>query len=250
MHDFDRANISAYGRSDQMNEFETDNEYELDFNPASIRITAASGGFSEAQEMELAAELLSVSSEAELEQFLDGLFKKVVSAGKNAIRNAQRFANSRTGQGLISLAKGAIKTILPIATKAGGVALAANGMGPAGPIVADTMAAVASNALGMELEGLSPEDQEFEVAKQLVRFIGDAAQKAAAIASVTDPAGAARTAMIEAAKIHAPGLLRPVNGRPNAPTARDGGNRPAAVNRQGTWHYENGRIVLNGLLPN
>lgn len=248
MHDFDRANISAYGRSDQMNEFETDNEYELDFNPASTKL--ASGViFSEAQEMELAAELLGTSSEAELEQFLDGLFKKAVSFGRNAIKNTQKFINSRTGQGLISLAKGAIKTALPIVAKAGGAALTPYA-GPAGPIAADVSASLASSALGLELEGLSPEDQEFEVAKQLVRFIGDAAQKAAAIASDSDPAGAAKAAMIEAAKIHAPGLLRPVNTRPSAPVARNGGQRPPAVNRQGTWHYENGRIVLNGLLPN
>lgn len=249
MHDFDRANISAYGRSDQMTEFEENNEYELDFSPASTRAAAPSSGFSEALEMEMATELLGISSEAELEQFLGGLFKKVVSAGKNAIKNAQRFVNSPTGQGLIALGKRAIQTALPIAAKAAGPALAPY-MGPAGPIAADVSASLASSALGMELEGLSPEDQEFEVAKQLVRFLGDAAQKAAAIASDADPAGAARTAMIEAAKIHAPGLLRPVNGRPNAPAARNGGNRPAAVNRQGTWHYENGRIVLNGLLPN
>lgn len=238
MHDLDRTNISAYGRSDSMNQPEMTDEYELTFELQSRPFPLESSHMSEAQELELASELLNISNEMEFENW----FKGITSFIKKSGRSMSKFANSETGKFL----RDGARKLIPLAGAAIGTAVG----GPVGTVVGGSAAAMGSQMLGLELEGLSPEDQEFEVAKQLVRFIGDAAQKAAAIASDTDPAGAARTAMIEAAKIHAPGLLRPVNGRPNASTARNGGNRPPAVNRQGTWHYENGRIVLNGLLPN
>src|SRR6266508_2088562 len=54
--------------------------------------------FSEMQELALASELLEVSSEAELEQFLGGLFNKVAGA-------ASQFARSDTGRALGGILK-------------------------------------------------------------------------------------------------------------------------------------------------
>ena len=82
--------------------------------------------------------------------------------------------------------------------------------------------------LGLELEGLSPEDQEFEVARRVVRLAGDAAVKAAA-APPSAPAGkVVNKAIAAAAKKHAPGLAGP-GGR-----------------RSGRWIRRGRRIIVLG----
>jgi hypothetical protein len=57
------------------------------------------------------------------------------------------------------------------------------------------------------LEGLSPEDSEFEVSKQFVRFAGTTVKNALEAAPHTDPAYVARSAAVKAAQMHAPGLM-------------------------------------------
>ena len=92
--------------------------------------------------------------------------------------------------------------------------------------------------MGLELEGLSPEDQEFEVAKRVVRLAADATKKAVIAQTKMSPENAAKEAVIAAAKKHAPGLLRP------APTmaipSLPGGKR------SGRWMRRGSKIVLMG----
>src|SRR5262249_44975728 len=76
-------------------EFETYNEYQQE------------SPFSEAEEMELAAELLTVSNEAELEQFLGSLIRK-------ASRAVGGFIKSPIGQALGGALKGVAKQALPM----------------------------------------------------------------------------------------------------------------------------------------
>jgi hypothetical protein len=65
----------------------------------------------------------------------------------------------------------------------------------------------AAGVFGLELEGLSPEDKEFEVARHFVRLADAAAQQA--LARAGQPAAqAAQQALLQAARHHAPGLLR------------------------------------------
>lgn len=65
----------------------------------------------------------------------------------------------------------------------------------------------ASGVFGLELEGLSPEDKEFEVARQFVRLAVDATRQA--LARVGQPAGqATQQGLMQAARRNAPGLLR------------------------------------------
>lgn len=45
-------------------------------------------------------------------------------------------------------------------------------------MIGSNLASVAGSALGLELEGLSPEDREFEAAKQFVRFAGQTVSNA------------------------------------------------------------------------
>ena len=67
--------------------------------------------------------------------------------------------------------------------------------------------------LGLELEGLSAEDREFEVARQLVRFAGSAVGQAAAAPPRMPPSVVAQTAASRAARVYAPGLLPRLQGR-------------------------------------
>src|SRR5215213_6877393 len=151
------------------------------------------GTFSEAEEMELAAELLSVSNEEELEQFLGKLFKK-----------AAGFIKSPIGQQLIGTIKGLAKKALPVLGGAIGNFIVPG----AGGIIGSKYAAAASNMFGLELEGLSYEDQEFEVAKQIVRLGAAAANHAVEAGETAPPTQVAEIALTTAAQEYAPGLLR------------------------------------------
>src|SRR5215207_4028481 len=164
------------------NEFEGNGEYTQE------------GPFSEAEEMELAAELLTVSNEEELEQFLGKLFKK-----------AAGFLKSPIGQKLIGGLKGIVRKALPVL---GGTI--GNFIVPgAGGLIGSKYASAAGDMFGLELEGLSYEDQEFEVAKQIVRLGGAAATNAAQAPPSEPPVQTAQAALTTAAQQFAPGLLRP-----------------------------------------
>ena len=111
--------------------------------------------FSETEEMELAAELLTVQSEDELEQFLGKLFKK-----------AGGFLKSGVGRQLTGALKGIARKALPALGAAAGNFL----LPGIGGVMGGKLASAAGSMLGLELEGLSYEDQEFEIAKQIVRL--------------------------------------------------------------------------------
>lgn len=188
--------------------------------------------FNEVEEMELAAELLEVTDEAELDQFLGKLLKK-----------AGRALKSPLGRTLGGFLKGAIKKALPIAGGAVGNFFAP-GIGGA---LGSKLAGSAGGLFGLELEGLSPEDQEFEVSRRLVRFAGAAAKKAAQTPPTASPLSAARSALLAAAQQHAPGFVRPSasvvkqqSGPGRNTTCHCGGES------NGRWVRRNGRIYLLG----
>jgi hypothetical protein len=199
------------------------------------------GVFSEADEMELAAELLEVSDEAELEQFLGGLIKSVGQAVGGSISPA-------VGRTLGGMLKGVAKRALPIAGGALGN-LVAPGIGGA---VGSKVASAAGSLFGLELEGLSGEDQEFEVARHFVRLAGEAAENAAQAPEGAAPQAAAQSALADAAAQHAPGLLRQNSmgagngtGRPRG--AMSDSPRMTGGKRSGRWMRRGNRIVLYGL---
>jgi hypothetical protein len=61
---------------------------------------------------------------------------------------------------------------------------------------------------GLELEGLSPEDKEFEYARHLARFMRDAVQALETRGGTLDAERRVQDALAQAARRHAPGLLR------------------------------------------
>lgn len=232
MHDIDRT-LMEYesGTNGYEGEYEGefDDEYEYEFEGVYEEYDEPEV-FNEEEEMDLAAELLSVTDDEELDQFLGKLIKKGFS-------KVRKFAKSSTGRALGGLLKGVAKKALPIVGGALGTAIG----GPAGGAIGGKLASAASRLFELELEGLSPEDQEFEVAKRVVRLAGSAAKKAALAPPQMPPQAAAKAAVIEAAKKHAPGLLRPA---PSPAASMVGG--PGAK-RTGRWIRRGSKIILMGV---
>lgn len=211
MHNIDRTNLeSSYGEyageytgeyageyaGEYPGEFET-TEFGHEFGGSHEYETFGEygheGPFSEAEEMELAAELLTISNEAELEQFFGKLFKK-----------AGGFLRSGIGRTIGGALKGIAKKALPILGSTVG-----NIFVPGlGGVIGGKLASAAGGMFGLELEGLSHEDQEFEVARQIVRLGAAAASNAAQANPSAPPAQVAQAALTTAAQQFAPGLLR------------------------------------------
>jgi hypothetical protein len=209
MHHWDRTLMEFQPESDEFTEEEVWGEGELVFSEEEIE--------------QLASELLAVSNEGELDHFLGGLFKK-------AGRALGKFVKSPVGRQLGGLLKGFAKKALPIAGSALGN-LIAPGIGGA---IGGKLASAAGSAFGLETEGLSEEDQQFEIAKQFVRLAGDATKTAVSAPAAANPMAVARHAMARAVQRHAPGFAN--------------GTTPAVSGQQsGRWVRRGNRIVLYGV---
>jgi len=217
MHNLDRTQLE-YAQEYEMGETE---QFLGDI------IGAIAGGelevpLSESQELELASELLEVGNEQELEQFLGNVFSTVGNA-------VGQFVRSDTGRALGGILKNAAHQALPIVGRAVGDWVAPGSGGAAGASIAQK----AGSLLGLELEGLSPQDQEFEAARQFVRFAGAATKHATAAPRNVAPQTVARAAAVAAAQHHAPGLARaiaaPHTARPPHAAARPAASPPHAA---------------------
>lgn len=226
MHNIDRTNLeSNYGEYAGQYEGENEGGYAGEF-PGAFEQEAETYGeysqespFSEAEEMELAAELLTVQNEAELEQFLGGLIKK-----------AGGFLKSSVGRQLTGALKGIARKALPMLGAAAGNYI----LPGVGGAIGSKLATAAGGMFGLELEGLSYEDQEFEIAKQVVRLGGAAASSAAQAPPSAPPMQTAQAALTSAAQQFAPGLLRP-------------GASPSGTQQRRKCHHRNaGRWVRRG----
>lgn len=216
-----------YEAGDYEADFESDQEWEYE----------GEGPFSEEQEIEMAAELLSLSQEGEMDQFLGKLIRRAGQA-------AGKFIRSPTGKALTDLLRKAAKKALPIAGRAVGTYFG----GPAGGAIGSKLATAGGQIFGLELEGMSPEDQELQVAQRFIRLAGDAAAKAAQIPPRVPPQQAARTALAAAARQHAPGLLRSGGPLPGPGFGAAYGARvPRARRRTGKWIRRGNKIVLLGV---
>ncbi|MBA4148973.1 MAG: hypothetical protein H0X66_12725 [Verrucomicrobia bacterium] len=143
------------------------------------------GDLNEMQEMDLATELLTVSDEAELDQFLGKLFKKVT-------RGVTNFAKSGLGRTLGGALKGLAKKALPIAGGALGSFIPIPGVGTA---VGTALGSAASNLFEAELEGMDPDQREMEIAHRFVKVASAATKKALSMPPTVDPRNAAIAAL-------------------------------------------------------
>jgi len=185
------------------------------------------------RETELAAELLTLSGEEELEQFLGGFFKRAIAAGRNIL-------NTAAGQQLKKLLRNTANKALGLGGRAVGSYI---GGAKGGDIGADA-GSLAGRIFGLELEGMSAEDQELEVAKSYVRLANDAVTRLAGGGGLArgNPLQVAQSALAAAARRHAPGLLRGGIGSLTA------GNGPGpASHGGGVWRRFGRKIVLYGV---
>jgi hypothetical protein len=224
MHNLDQSTLES---NEYAGEYEGD---ELEYGGGELGGEYEGGGVNEQEVMELASELMGVGSEQELEYFLGNLIKKAASGIKS-------FAGSSLGKTLIGGIKNIAKQALPSVGAALGN-LVAPGIGGA---IGSKLAAGAGSALGLELEGLSAEDREFEVAKQVIRLGKTAARAATQIPPSGSPQIDAQKALVQAARVHAPALVPILAGRRFA-----GARAGAARGASGRWFRRGNSIVLVG----
>lgn len=172
--------------------------------------------FDEAEELELTAQLLELTSEEELDQFLGKLIKR-------AWRGVRKFAG-KVVRPLGKVLKAVAKKALPFLAGAAGSLL-----GPAGTALGTAAGAALSKALEVELEGLGGDEREFEAARRFVRMAGAAARHAATAEPDADLELVLHEAMQGALEQEFPGLLA-------APRRRSSGR----------WARRGNRIVLYG----
>jgi hypothetical protein len=205
----------------------------------------------ELHELELASELLEVTSEEELDRFIADLVRGATTAAGN-------FARSDVGRALGGVLRNTAKEALPLVGRAVG-----GRFGSKGAEWGRRAGAAAADLFGLELEGLSSEDREFELARAFTRF-AEAACRNAARAPADAPAPAVvRAAAMAAARRHAPGLLPLITGRGRRPEEAGSGNSPSAASspappqggqvtdpaqagQSGRWVRRGGVIVLLG----
>jgi hypothetical protein len=209
MHDIDHTQLEVGG---EMETFE---------------FSGAGGVFSEQDELEMAGHLLEIQDEGELDQFLGDLIKRAAGA-------VGRFVGSPAGKALGGILKGAAKQALPVV----GRALGGYVGGERGAKFGGQVATAAGQAFGLELEG----EGELETARSFVRMAGDAVRNVTAAPAGADPAAAARNAVVQAARLHAPALLKAAGAAvsPAAGAARARGH-------SGRWIRRGSKIVLLGV---
>ncbi len=245
MHDLDHGRAEAEAEFEQFEQWEAEGDHEqleageFEFEDAEMyeaeseSLFCKNGEMCEAQETELAMELLEVSSEAELEAFIGNLARKAMQAGRSILSQPDM-------QAVGGILKGAAGKALPHI----GSAVGRHFGGATGAKWGGRIAGAAGKLFGLELEGLSGEDQEFELAKGFVRFAGNTVRNMSSRAGSGNPMAAAQQAASAAARVYAPGLLtagktRTVGG-PSAPL-------PTSSGQSGRWLRRGSKIVLYGV---
>jgi hypothetical protein len=210
MHDIDRVLLEAPSSEQEQEDeqfleqedeqflFEDEAEHEHEHEHEHV--------LTEAQEVELANELLEVGSEQSLEHFISDLFSA-------AADRAGRFARSRTGRQLGGILKQAALKSLPVIGAGVGGSVAGQRGERAGRALGN-----AARCFGVDLEGMTAEDREFELARHFVRLGDCATRQALQQLNSGPPAHVARRAMTLATRRHAPGL--PLNRILTAPPMR------------------------------
>jgi uncharacterized protein (DUF697 family) len=180
---------------------------------------------SEDEEIELALELMSVSSEAELDQFLGKLFKSAWKGIKKVGAVVGKVARPLGG-----VLKAVAKKALPFVGGALGSFIPIPGVGTA---IGSAVGGALSKALELEA-GMDPEDREFEMARRFVRVAATAARQAATASPYADEEVMVNEAVAAAARQHLPQFRF-------GPSARVG---PAPL--QGRWIRRGRQIELLG----
>jgi len=220
MYNSNRIQLKGEPKTLEVDQFEFPDEGEL--TPG----IGVENPFDEAEEMELTSQLLEITDEAELDQFIGNLIKK---AGRGLRKIGRVF------RPLGGVLKAVAKKALPFVGGALGSFIPIPGVGTA---IGSAVGGALSRALEMEFEGLSPEDREFEMARRFVRLAGVATKQAALAPPEVDPQTAVRNALIAATRQQVPGLLN--GGRVSAGSMNGRGH-------SGQWRRRGRTIILFGV---
>ncbi len=198
-------------------------------DPGCYRVTTAV--LCENSEMELAMEMLESTDETKLESSIGQVMHRAEQAGGVSLPSSLKPV-------LGGLLKGAARRMLPfVASMPGGIASRFGAAGTRPSVLA------AGRLLGLELEGLSGEDQEFEVARRFVRFAGETVRNAVAMSGQADPRQTGQQALLAAARTYAPGLIGPES----ASHGHASGPAPVVTERSGRWMRRGHKIILYGV---
>ncbi|MEQ1636572.1 MAG: OmpA family protein [Methylococcales bacterium] len=181
------------------------NEWEFPYAEIPYGEIGLESPFSEAEEIALAAELLSLSSDEELEQFLGNMFKGIWKG----IKKVGSFVG-KVAKPLGGILKGVAKAALPLVGGALGSFIPIPGVGTA---LGSALGGALSKALELEFGELEQEEQELEMARRIIRIMGTAAKQAALSGSDDNPQAAARAAVMSALRQHVPYLPFNMTGK-------------------------------------
>ena len=187
------------------------------------------------QEFELASELLEIEDDNDMDNFFaeiimneEGRRSRRRRRRRRRRRMFRRFAK-RLGRGIRKVAK----KLLPIAGRVVGTKFG----GPAGGALGSKVGSGAGQILGLEIEGLSPEDQDFEVARRIVQMATNVGHVADEIPDGIDDYEAAEIALHKTLEKFAPGF-----------TKNSGRRLPVtSAQRSGRWIRKDGNIILMGV---
>jgi hypothetical protein len=239
MHDIDRTQLETTDTPEAGN-------YAFEEGLEASGIYEGASPLTEIEEVELATELLGAANEAELDQFLGNLFKKAWKGIRRAGAAVGKIARPLAG-----VLKPIAKAALPMVGGALGSFIPVPGIGTA---LGTALGSAVSNALETELEGLSDEDREFEMARRFVRMAGTAARRAIQMPPDIEPRAAVIAAIKAALKnmqAGAAGGLPGGNGQAAAEAFETAAPPPPAMTggsgRSGRWVRHGNKIILTGV---
>jgi hypothetical protein len=148
--------------------------------------------------MELAQEMLEITSEAELEEFLGKLVSRVA-------KGASAFMKSGVGRAIGGVLRNVAKSALPMVGSALG-SLVAPGLGTA---IGGKLGSMASKLLeAEEMESMGEAEAELEAARRYVRWAAGTVRNGQRAPYGLTPRTVARSAAVSSARRYAPTLLR------------------------------------------
>jgi uncharacterized protein (DUF697 family) len=253
--------MSMFETHGEFNEWELGGELAGESEAFETYETHETGEMNEMLEMELVNELLEITSEAELEQFLGKLVRSVGKA-------ASGFIKSPIGKALGGVLRNVAKTALPMVGSALG-SFVAPGLGTA---LGGKLGAMAGNLLEVqELEAMGEAEAEFEMARRYVQWARGTTRNALRAPYGVNPNAAVRAAAVSSARRYAPALLRQQPRSPwrsrrqyaggpgyypspsdgwagaGATGADDGGLDGGTSEQSGRWVRRGSQIILLGV---
>lgn len=211
MHDTDRI-LTEHGSAYESNGFEMSDGFEME--------TYGEGVFNEVDETELASQFMEITDEQELEQFLGSLVKKIGGLVKSPI-----------GQSVVGHLKNAAKQYLPKVQQA----VQKRFGGTAGNIFG-------SVASGLGFESEEGEDEQYEMARNFVRFAGTAVKKASRLRGGSP--SQVKNILMDAARQFLPDLL---GGRESEAAGIAAGPKAGGGANTGRWIRKGNKIMLIGV---